>query len=338
MQILSNCITERVDEGCLKVANSVVKRIKAVAPKTTVISYERRGALTDVYLDLNKLLLSSKLFSLLKKDKQKLLYIPFPAGALPTALRIFILSLFCGKRIDVLLAMRIGFSGLSAFLLKLSGVNLIVLSAAVAEFYGSIIPQKRIKYLKSGVDTKRFSPADKAIKAELCKKYGIDQKRPVVLHIGHLNEGRGVGELLKVSSDYQVLLVTSTLTRSEQDADLRERLLKSPNVKIIDSYIENVEEIYQLSDVYFFPTREMGRCIDVPLSCLEAAACGLPVITTEYGEMRELKGKEDFYFIDEVDEAKINSLISEVLSKDEYASRNSAMEYDFEKSVERILE
>ncbi len=336
MQILSNCISNKVDEGCLKIANSLVKRIKKAGCEATVISYERKGELTDEFLELNKFLLNRKLFKILKKDKDRLLYIPFPSKPLSSAIRIFSLSLFSRKKPDVLLVMRINFSGISRLILKLSGAKIAVLSKRSYNFYNEFLDEKNLKLWRCGVDTNKFVPVSHDKKSELRTKYGFDN-RPIVLHIGHLNEGRGVGELLKISKEYNVLLVTSTLTKNEQDTDLKNKLLKAPNVKILEDYIENIEEIYQLSDVYLFPTRQAGNCIDVPLSCFEAAACNIPVITTDYGEMRELKGSEDFYFINEVKENEINSLIAKILEKKEYNSRQAALDYDFEACVERII-
>ena len=41
------------------------------------------------------------------------------------------------------------------------------------------------------------------------------------------------------------MLVTSTRFKESQESALKEELLKHPNIKIMDDYIENIEEIYQ---------------------------------------------------------------------------------------------
>ena len=53
-----------------------------------------------------------------------------------------------------------------------------------------------------------------------------------------------------------------------------------------------------MCDLYYFPVKELGRCIDVPLSCLEAASCNLPVVATDFGELKEFIGCEGFFFIE----------------------------------------
>ena len=97
MLILSNCLTEVVDEGCLKVANSLVKRIKKADSNVTIISYGKSSKEEDIQLRINKFLFSPRLFRIIKQSNKTVLYIPFPARMFPTALRIFNLSFFGGK-------------------------------------------------------------------------------------------------------------------------------------------------------------------------------------------------------------------------------------------------
>ena len=46
----------------------------------------------------------------------------------------------------------------------------------------------------------------------------------------------------------------------------------------MSGYLENVEEIFRMSDAYLFPTRSTENVISIPLSVMEALACGVPVI------------------------------------------------------------
>lgn len=332
MLIISNSLNNISDEGCLKVAASLAGRIKKALPETRIITYDRKSGLSDIHLEINKLMLSRKLFSLLHKNKEEILYIPFPARTFSTALRIFILSLYTRKKLNVISVMKYHTGIISKMLLRLSGAKFIVFSKEAAEFYNKIIGKKRVAYLKTGVDTEKFIPVSEDKKEELKEKYGFDS-RPVVLHVGHLNRGRNIAQLMKLSEKYQVLLVVSTLTKNEQDIELKNKLLKCSNIKIVDSYIPDIEEIYQLSDVYFFPVVEQGRCIDVPLSVMEAAACNNPVITTDYGEMKEFQGKKGFYFIESFEKTELNKLIKKALTCDEVETRSSVLSYDWNNAV-----
>lgn len=332
MLIISNSLSKTSDEGCLKVAKSLVERIKKVKPETTVVTYERESDLADVHLQVNKFMLSRRLFSVIHKHKEPILYIPFPARTFATALRIFILSLYTRKKLSVVSVMKYHTNTVSRMLLRMSDANFVVFSKDASDFYEKTVGAKRVKYLKTGVDTQKFVPVSHDEKESLKEKYGFDS-RPVILHVGHLNYGRNIAELMKFSGKYQTLLITSTLTKNEQDTELKNRLLNCPNIKIIDDYIPNIEEIYQLSDVYFFPVIEQGKCIDVPLSVMEAAACDKPVITTDYGEMKAFKNKDGFYYIDSFDKETLNALAEKALTSGDGLTRKSVLDYDWNNAV-----
>ncbi len=337
MLILTNCLTDVTDEGCLKLSNSLIKRIKAKDNDTVVLSYDRSHALSDEHFDTNKLLLNRNLIKKIRQHKNRLLYIPFPANTLPTALRIFILSFFAKRSIDTVLVMKGEYGFLAKLLLKMSKSNIVVFSKDSYDFYRSFLKEKKLIYLTAGVDTQRFCPVSVEKKALLKEKYGFDKDRPVVLHVGHLNSGRNVQKLLDIDQKYQVVLVCSTLTKDEQDIKLKEELSKRDNIKIIETYIEHIEEVYALADVYFFPTQESGRCIDIPLSCMEAAACSTPVVATTYGELRQVVHTDGFYQIDKLERDEINRLIDLAINEHK-DPRPTVLSYDWDKAVNHILQ
>lgn len=337
MLILSNALTNVVDEGCVKVANSLVKRLKKADESTTVIAFDRQSDLADEYVTVNKFLLNRSLISKIRKNKGNVLYIPFPAKTRSTALRIFILSLFAGKNFRVMLSMTDGIDFLSKALLKISRAKLTVFSKRSYELYTDVVGEKKVDYLKAGVDTVKFVPVSKERSDELKLKFGFDLDKKIVLHVGHLNRGRNVQQLEKLSKNYQTLLITSTQTKNEQDIELKNELL-SCGVKIIDTYIPDIEQIYQMADVYFFPVVQEGKCIDVPLSCMEAAACNKPIVTTDFGEMREFVGKDGFYFINSFEEDALCSKIEEASGAEDVSTRAAVLDYDWQFATEFLAD
>lgn len=331
MLILTNCLSEVVDEGCLKIANSLTKRLCKDHDVYT-ITYDRKNSLSDIHISINKLMLSNSLKKILKSHDDNVMYIPFPAKAISTAVRVFMLSLICPKKLGVVLTQTASVGKIAKLLLRLSRAQLIVLSNSTYTFYKNS-GFKKVSYIKAGVDPKRFLPVSKEEQTTLKTKYGFDSKRPVVLHVGHLNYGRNVHKLTQVDEKYQVVLVCSTLTKSEQDQDLRAQLESRNNIRIIDDYLPDIEKIYQLCDVYFFPTQQQGNCIDIPLSCMEAAACDKPVVTTDFGEMQEFRGKDGFYFIDNFDRTSVNNAIEKALC-DKSSTRNAILSYDFDVAID----
>lgn len=336
MIVLSNCLTKVIDEGGLKLATSIVKRMKEKDKDVFVVSFEREFPQSDLHLPLNKFHISKQLISLLKKKKQPVLYIPFPAPTRSMMLRIFLLSLFARHGLRVMLIRQYPLDGFSKMLLQHSKAELVVFSKQAQEFYRGSVKNK-VTYLKTGIDTQKFKPVSPQEAKELKKKYGFDCDKPLVLHVGHMKQGRNVKELMKISEDYQVLLVISTLSKERQDEQLKQQLLSRENLKIMADYIPNIEEIYQMADAYFFPVQQLGHCIDVPLSCLEAAACNKPVITTDYGEMKEFVGKNGFYLIQDFQGEMVNQLIDQAVSDTDLSIRESVLPYDWANGVNQLL-
>lgn len=332
MIILTNCLTETADEGALKVANSLVRRIREQSPDVKVISYERQTRCSDIHLSLNKLMLNPKLLAYLWHSKEDVLYIPFPARMLPISWRVFVLSLFVRRRLKVVSIMQRRISRPAGLLLRMSKAEIFSLSKESWEACQSVVGE-RAKRLKAGVDTKRFVPAAAEKRAELRRKYNIPQERTVVLHVGHMNEGRNIQQFLKLDEKYFGLIVISTFTGKEQDLALRRRLEACENIRIIDSFLPNIEEIYQLSDVYLFPVANTGSCIDAPLSAFEAASCGIPVVHTAYGALTELCGADGFYRIGSFDSEHLNQRIADAVSERKNP-RDGVLGYDWGRAMD----
>jgi glycosyltransferase involved in cell wall biosynthesis len=332
MIILSDCFTLKVDEGCLKVANSLTRKIKAKEAETLIISYNRESTFSDHHLKLNKLFLNKELFSIIKSNKGPVLYIPFASNTMASVLRAVILSFFSKTKVSLLSALRIEMNPFAKLLLRISGARVIALSKDSYNFYKRIVG-KSACYLKTGVDVEKFNPVSVNQKSELKKKYDIPAGMIVVLHIGHLKANRNIDKLIDIDSKYFVLLVVSSVTEKEKDDSLRIKLGNRPNTRIIEEYIENIQEIYQMSDVYLFPVQTTESCIDVPLSVLEAAACNIPIVTTPYGELKEFIGNEGFYILNTCDKEEINQLIDLAIKMKTVDTRKTIIDYDWNNSI-----
>lgn len=336
MIVLTNCLTQTADEGCLKVAVSLVKRLKESAPETTVIGYDRESPLCDVFLPLNKLMLSLRLRRQLRKKKQSVLFVPFSAKMRSTALRTLVVSCFARGKVLLLQSMYSPMGKLARVLMKLSGAKLLCLSQDTYEYYKEKLG-KQAMYIKTGVDTTRFSPVPAEKKSALREKYNIPKDKPVILHVGHLKPGRNIGQLLQLSSRYHGVLVVSTHDPGQQDGALREALLQKENLTLIDTFLPDIQEIYQLADVYLFPVVEIKGCIDAPLSAMEAAACGIPVVATPFRELKVLLKEEGFYEIGSFQPDSLHDLLQKAL-EEKKNPRQAILSYDWSHGVQTILD
>jgi glycosyltransferase involved in cell wall biosynthesis len=131
----------------------------------------------------------------------------------------------------------------------------------------------------NGVDVERFSPGMSSIRADL----GIAGDVPVLGFVGRLTRDKGVPELiaafavvLEAVPDARLLLVG--WFDSAEDAlseELQARIKAHPQIHLT-GFVNDTAPYYRAMDVMVLPTWREG----FPNVVLEAAATGIPVVTT----------------------------------------------------------
>jgi glycosyltransferase involved in cell wall biosynthesis len=175
--------------------------------------------------------------------------------------------------------------GVSSPVARLFAPDLMLVQASdSASFYRDL--GIATEYLPNGVDKQRFSSVSQEERTRLRREYGLPGDRRIVLHVGHLKRGRNVTDLVALQAeDTQVLIVASPATRPEPG--VREELERA-GVLVWTHYLPGIEDVYRMADVYAFPVRDRTHCIEMPLSVMEAAAAGLPVVSTAFGALPRL--------------------------------------------------
>lgn len=263
---------KRIDEGYTKIAHTLKDYIK------------KKGH--EVVLVNRKKVLSPKFFQFYREFNPDIVHY-ITAPTLSSLLVLKLIKLFDPK-------VKVVASALHPYSLKLFGK-----SKSVRNILKKIKPDlmliqtKKLEplltrlyvhyaYLPNGVDINRFTPVSKKKKERLRLKYEISPKKRVILHVGHIKSERNLHVLIDIKKllkgSIESLVVASDYFGVNKG--IYQSLLKN-DIKITTEYIPNIEEVYQLADIYVFPTRKDGS-IFMPLSVLEAMACNLPVITTPF--------------------------------------------------------
>ena len=331
MIIISDCLKDEADEGAIKITSKLARILKGRG-KASIYQLNRECSFSDKAYTVGKLGIPKELIKDTKKEDGNILYIPKGSITYAICLKTLILSKKAKKRVFLLPVLRRPVNTIMKRMLKWSKVGIIALSN---ESYKSYKEQLKndVYYIRAGVDTSQFQEIDLEKKEKLREKYSFDKNEKVLLHVGHMVEARNLRKFLNIDKKYHVVLVISTSTRWDQE--LYDDLAKCENITIIHEYLPNIEEMYQLADVYVFQVERDG-CIDVPLSCLEAASCGIPVVTTQFGELKALDGSDSFVFIKDFKD--INSLIEKALKADGHFNREMALKYEWELAADSITE
>ena len=140
-----------------------------------------------------------------------------------------------------------------------------------------------------GIKADKFSTVDKQRQTELKKKYGFDPDRLLAIHVGHCSAGRGLEDFALIK-DADRMVVASGMFENAETV----KILEDSGVKIHRGYMEHVEEIYQMADVYVFPTHSTEFVISIPLSVMEALSCGVPVVGyRDFSNLSAISAEDD---------------------------------------------
>ncbi len=146
-----------------------------------------------------------------------------------------------------------------------------------------LAPEGKLQMLGNGsshgVDTERFAPGPSCLRWSL----GIPDRVPVIGFVGRLTRDKGIPELLQGFSKVLQqapearLLMVGWFDESEDalDASMRSQILEHPRI-VYTGFVEDTAPYYRAMDFLILPSKREG----FPNAVLEAAATGIPVITT----------------------------------------------------------
>jgi glycosyltransferase involved in cell wall biosynthesis len=151
-----------------------------------------------------------------------------------------------------------------------------------------LAPADKLRVLESGsangVDFARFAtPPGDLQKKQLQRELGIESHMTIVGFIGRFTTDKGVTELVQafdrleaLRPDVRLLMIGQFEGLDPLPAETRARV--EARYKIIwVPFVPDPAPYYHLMDIFVLPTRREG----MGMVCLEAAAAGLPVVSTQ---------------------------------------------------------
>lgn len=185
--------------------------------------------------------------------------------------------------------------------------------------------------IQNGIDIDKYK---NAIPYER-KEFGFTEENVLLVNVARFepvkNHIKLIEAMSKVNKNVHLLLVGDGSLRKDIENKIKELQLEK-NIHLL-GVRDDVEKILKMSDIFILPSLWEG----VPVSLLEARACGLPVIITENSS---LMTKSRFVYKTNPDdvkdiENKINYLIEK--NNNENYENNIIEEYSIEKMLLKYL-
>ena len=316
------------DEGMKKFSYKIYQNIE---------QRMRVKAIKDIHAlpsTLNSLLIAPRIIlASLYRRPDYIVFIPKQSLTFFSLIKAWLIYLFVGERLRVVGLQKRNISeGKARLLKKLKFGKVFVLSQAMRTDLEHLNIHADVIY--TGIDTNRFQPA--ANKAALKAKYDVPENRIILLHVGHIKESRNLELLIELNrklDNCQVIIVGSTATTQEQKV---QKMCTDAGIIVFNENIDDIHELYGLSDIYCFPVKNDNGAMETPLSVLEAMSVNLPVITTRFGQLTELFGEDDtFLYIDSADDIN-DETINRLLSH-ETANRKKVESFTWDATTRKIL-
>jgi glycosyltransferase involved in cell wall biosynthesis len=199
--------------------------------------------------------------------------------------------------------------GANAFVAITSGIS--------KELRDQGVNPELIYSITNSVDTKRFRPASQFHKYTLRQQLNFPSKEVIITYSGRLVSYKGLPLLIRIAHKIQtehknvgfVLVGAGGLDIHNCEVDLKDYVLNNgleDSVYFVGE-VDNVHQFLQASDIFVSPTEKDA----FPVALIEAMACGLPVISTPVGGIREIiTDKQDGLLVEPGDFQQLYDAVS----------------------------
>lgn len=157
-----------------------------------------------------------------------------------------------------------------------------------------MIPVEKIYRIPNSVDINVFHPVSVEEKLRLREQLGLLQKEKLVIFTGRLVSYKGLPVLLNVWKELSkrhtdaglILVGGGSMDLYNCEEALRRFVVENglDESVMFAGEVRNVHQYLQASDIFVFPTEKEAFGI----ALIEAMACGLPVVSTHVGGLRDI--------------------------------------------------
>jgi glycosyltransferase involved in cell wall biosynthesis len=152
--------------------------------------------------------------------------------------------------------------------------------------------ETEIEVVPLGLESKKFFPIENKGLAK--KKIGLGKDKLIISYMGRISPEKNLKTLVDAYMDLKDEFKDIFLLIIGDGSKEQKRIFNEIKDFKITGFVENVLHYLQATDIFVMPSLTETTS----LATLEAMSCGLPVITTRVGFMREyvINGKNGYFF------------------------------------------
>ena len=190
-----------------------------------------------------------------------------------------------------------------------------------------------------GLNLERFQKEGRP-RNEVRDELGVNEEDKLIVSVGELDDNKNHATVIKAlrlleNRNFKYLICgvgpnRDTLLKMAEDADMKDKV-------ILAGYRSDIPDILHAADLFVFPSFHEG----LPVSALEAMACGLPLICSKIrGNVDIVKDGENGFLFEPEDDTSLVLQIERLINNQELARRfgekNKLIVRDF--SQEAVIE
>lgn len=184
------------------------------------------------------------------------------------------------------------------------------------------ISSRKLRYIPNGIDVERFiCPPDRALMAKL----GLENDHRIIGTVAALRPEKNVGRLIEAFAQVSELYPKARLVIVGDGIGMKPLKMLTERIGLYDKVIftgnldkpENIVsafEIFALSS----DTEQM------PLSVIEAMSAGLPIVSTDVGDVAEMVSSQNAPYVQEISAGALARNLSVLLNRPESGKRIGA--------------
>jgi L-malate glycosyltransferase len=173
----------------------------------------------------------------------------------------------------------------------------------------------KIQVTPNAVDLDKYHPHTQT---DFAQEMGLNQDRSTILFVGNLVHQKGLPYLLKakklLKSDTELVIVGEGPLRTELQDMVKEQEIEGV---VFPGARHDVYQVMPAADLLVLPSISEG----LPMTLLEAFACGLPVVSTSVDGIPDLVTEDVGVLVEPRDPLALAEAIDQILQDDDLRRR-----------------